>query len=211
MNVNGKWLGWRGYASIVRETQKGPVHAVDLVERMGLCRDTARKILTRLHELGVVSIASWVVIKPARTAIPVYRYGSFDDAPGISGKPGGWVRQPMALHNRLPELTHFVTILRALEEPITLPKLCKEVGSRHSNILPLIKHAKKIKLVRVAEWDRTRNGPVAMYAIGSGTDVPRPAPMSSKEVNLRWATASRAREKQMRILRSLHHDAGVSA
>lgn len=200
----GKILGWKGYATIVRDTQCGPVHAVDLVERMSLTRSTARKVLTRLHELRVIYIASWLVIKPAKTAIPVYRFGAEPDAPGIGGKPGGWVRKPMAMRNRLPELTHFVTILRALEDPISLPKLCEATGSKYSNLSPLLKHLKSLRMARIAEWEVTRQGPVALYALGAGNDMPRPRPMPKSEVNARYAAAQIVRAKQSQILRALH-------
>jgi hypothetical protein len=201
---HGKTLGWTGYASIVRSTQTGLVHAVYVMERFGVRRETARKVLLRLHELRVTYIASWLVIPPSRTAIPVYRYGQQPDAPGIGGKPGGWERKPMAMHNRLPELTHFVTILQALEEPISLPRLAAEVGSHHNNILRLIRHAKSIKLARIAEWERTRSGPVALWCLGAGVNAHRPSPITQREANVRYKAAKRARAKQMSILRALH-------
>lgn len=203
MRYQGRTLGWIGYAKILRSMQRRPIHAVDLVEKMLITRETARRVLLRMHELGACHIVDWAIIGKARTAIPVYRYGPGNDAPGTTGKPGGWPRDAMAMHNRLPELTHFLNIVKLLAEPITAKALAEEVGANHSNILAFIRKARKIKFVRVADWDRTRFGPVAMFAIGSNEDRERPPPMTQKEINERFCKASRDKARMLRMIHAL--------
>ncbi len=177
-------MGWAGYASIIRLTQLRSVSVLDVEAMFKAGKQHARRVLTRLHELGVVHIAEWVRTAKVGAAVPAYRYGSGNDAPRPGGKPGAFDRIATRLHNRLPELTHVVGMLRMISaSPITAVALSEECGTSHSNVLPFLRHCRTIGLARVADWEPRRTGPVAMWGLGEGEDAPRPAPKDRREVN----------------------------
>lgn len=203
MNLEGNQLGWRGYANVVRCIQLRPVHAVELMKRVNMTRDTARRILRRLNDLRVIHVSDWAKVPPSKTYLPVYAYGDKPDVPCPGGIPGGCTRQPWRQHNRLPELSQFITIIKLMEEPITLPELVEKSGSPHSNLRLLVKHMRKINLCRIGDWDVTDRSTVAMYVMGQGGDKARPKRGDHKLANRLYRQRIKARNDMLRVVRAL--------
>lgn len=207
--ARGKRLGWAGYASIIRTTQVRPTTAQRVATRFGVQLQTARRVMARLHDLGMVHVSGWERPHARGSSIPLWAFGAGQDQPRPE-PPSGRPRQGLTRQTALPELVQVAHILRQLQgEPMGVAELAAAVGSQYANVARLLHHGRSIGLFRVAAWSpRLKGGaPGAMWAMGSAADAPRPSVMTRSEIDRRSRQARQARQAQQRMLMAV---AGLS-
>lgn len=199
---SGRRLGWTGYATILRDLQRLPTTAQEIAVRHDVQLQTARRVMARLHELRAVHVLTWTRPNVRGSSIPVWAFGPGTDAVRPE-PPSGTPRQPLSRATALPELVQVVQMLRLLErEPISKTALSAAVGSQWGNVGRFVEHCRSIGLVRIADWEqRIRGGaPAALYQLGSGPDVKRPARQDRREVERRSRQARLAKANTVRLI-----------
>lgn len=200
--VRGKRLGWTGYASVIRATQLQPTSAQEMALRFAVQVQTARRVMARLHDLGMVHIAGWERPHARGSSIPLWSYGAGQDQPRPE-PPSGTPRGVLTRYNALPELVQVVNIIRQIEsEPMGVAEIAEAVGSQYGNVANLLRHGRSIGLFRVGGWSpRLKGGaPAALWVAGSGPDAPRPRVQSRRDIERRSRLVRQGRQAQQRML-----------
>jgi len=203
-------LGMKGYARVLRSLYDSPCTTVQLNERLGLSRLTGATLMAGLHTMGRVHVSGWDQPRK-RPTVPVWHYGSGDDAPcppnrsqytvtsSVNRRKNftGRIARPGAL------LIAFESVLEALEHrPVALREVALETGIDYQVVRRLIDFMASpgVRMVYVAEWVRrfgTGGQPIPLYRLGfDRRDAPRIANLTDAERNQRWRERKRVSDGQ---------------
>jgi hypothetical protein len=195
---------------ILRGLADEPANCMTVASRHGLSPCWARRLLRRMRDLGIVSIATWGRCGLRNSLAPVYTYPPQADVPRplcrSTGQPS---RHPSVLMTRVktsPEVTTLAAILRALSEPIGVRGLSEAVGIHYNSALALIRHAHQIGFLFIADWERRLHGgkPSALYQVGIGRkDAPRPVPEPKHLGHKRYRLARAQKLQQLAMLHAI--------
>lgn len=201
---DGKKLGWRGYASILRYLQRVAATPQMVAKKFDAQEQTVRRVLYRMHDLGAIHVQEWRQLAAKGLHVPVWAYGPGEDAPRPASQPS---RRPQTLDrtNALPELVQTLHMLRLLEaEPLGKVELAARCGSQHSNVTKFVNHCHRIGLLRIADWSVRLHGGrrAALYGLGCKADAPKPENTPRREIAARSRTGRAQRQQHLQLIRA---------
>ncbi len=198
----GARFGMLGYVGILVAIKDQASDSPALARRLGVGGQGLNIVLRRLRDMGLIHIEAWT--PPAQkhlVMLPMWRYGSRDDAP-----------LPLTQRRREPT-KHFaaakdvawqarcnLTALKVAFEamsrrPQSKAELMVLTGLSEDTLARLLPALHQHRFVRITCWLRGRQGPaVPCYEWGDGHNAPRPVPVASREFTLRQ-TIERRRER----------------
>lgn len=193
---------WPFYIALLGHLSQGPATAMEIGRAVGVQALSIRSTLRRMLSLRLVHVDS--IIAGPRNA-PTMRWAA--GAGPVTAAPCCAPMQPRA------ELISFAALLRALAEPMSAAELADTTGTSRNNLyraLPLLRQA---GLIRIAEWQVRLHGgsPLALHALGSGPDAPRPKPLPRKLIQKRSRDARLSRQRQAAVSRALCGASGAAA
>lgn len=204
-------LSMAGYADVLRAVVDGPVTQREVVERAGIAKTNAWRILGTLHHMRVIHISAWVA-RPRSPYMPAYGIGDKPDAPMPTTRPNGKACEVMAAPKSAPsrlsaEVIGFAALVRALEQPASVAELEAATGIFERTIRNAIGRMRELGLVFIADWERRAYGgglPIANYQWGIGQrDKPRLQPLGRQRAQRRYRESRASREAQQFINRAL--------
>lgn len=186
--------GWLLYARVLRCTAYGGATAIEAAQALGVCLQTMRKLLRRLHALRLVHIAAWEPVGTHNMPVARFVLGDGEDARYVYRKRRGptaktGVAPLMKAIKPRPELTAFASIVRTLQAgPCTVAALAQFCGLNQSFLYKLVKTMHELRLLRIADWELRLYGgcPGRVYAFEvDGRDAPRPKPVQRQVIDAR--------------------------
>lgn len=203
--------GLRGYASILGALVNGGATTGQIAAIMtfGGCVKSNRlainRLLRRLVAMEVVHVSAWAR-EIGCLPCEVWALGPGLNAPLPPLIEGGGERtrlKPKRLPMRSDTLL-FGQIVLALRDGHSAIDLAELVGANVSTLYKLFKHMHALGLIRIVEWHRQpSSNPRPVYALGSGSNKPRPPPITRAETDLRHKGARKQREQSLRICRMI--------
>ena len=164
-----------------------------LADHFGCSRGSMYASVWQLHAVGVVHIAGRLHGRGAVT----FRFGAGDDA---------FYRE-----RATPKVStlKFLALFDALRSPDGISKigLQRSLGTAHKDIRRYIDFLMELRLVHIADWDRIRNYPLAMYAWGiDKPNAPRPKKASVSQIGKKYRAARAQKSQQVALLNALRPD-----
>ncbi|RZJ12192.1 MAG: hypothetical protein EOP39_04340 [Rubrivivax sp.] len=199
----GARLGLVGYASILRELQKTPATIAQVVEAHCIAENTAGFVLRKMHAVRLIHIGAWRQ-REARSKgfAAVWHFGAGVDAPYPEapllkvGKRANYIACSMVA---LAEL------MRTLEVPSTKAELMERSGLNEETIRVFLNHARRIHLVRIADWQPTEGDgyQAALWQLGAGPSPARPKAVSRREIDRHHSAKRSLARKAMSLHRAV--------
>lgn len=174
------------YTDIVRGLQSQPGTGREVAERHGICACTARALLRELHTVGILRVSGWRRVGNCGPLDRLFTTKPGEDVPpplSTVGRP--LLLKPPKRSRPRPAVIAFAALWEALHDPSTAHQIAEECGMGQQAIYRFLAHARSLRLVRVSGWVRIGVVPVALYALGSKADVPRPERMPNAAVKRR--------------------------
>ena len=197
-----KKLRWAGWASILRILQRMPASSMQLSEEIDVGINSVRHTMNAMHDLRLVHVVRWERLHVKGGVSAVWAFGPGVDAVAESAKPG-IERDKAARYSRRTEMYSFAAIMRALVEPVTMKTLMELSGATSCNLSRLIRHCRRIGLIRVAEWEvrTTSHGKPAMaFQFGNASDKPRPKTKPRADIVRESKARRKAREEMLAMI-----------
>lgn len=202
----------RGYADIMRELTLRPTRHDHLVAKMRRQQNDVRRLMLRMRSQELAHILRWEPVAPRRPRQPVWAAGPGDDAPYPTASLN-YIGRTSAPKTGV-ELTIFAHFWHALaDRKHTTPQLAELTGWSPPTVQSLIRHCRKIKLVRVSEWERRvglGGAPKPYFELGSEADAPRPALLSYGELSRLRRARQRASDPMRFIARCISANDGAT-
>jgi Mn-dependent DtxR family transcriptional regulator len=163
--------GHIGFPAYCKAIAALPGTSAEIADRCGFRPKSVTGLMRRFWQLGLVTPAGIGYRKAV-----IWKYGIHPAVESI--RMGGPIR-PYANH------ILFAAMIRALGDARTARQLGEDVGVSLLSAQTAIRHLRAAGLVHLSEWGLCAFGrPVAMYELGKGRDVPKPAPQCNK---VKWA------------------------
>lgn len=197
---------WPLYAEVVRLLYDG-VTVGQLAERCRLTPNTAHLILRRFHDQGIAHIGDWIQPRARSVMVAFWQFGPGVDAPCPPAKSTGLpTRRHFAPPCRpLAETISFANLIRALAEPHSINSLADITGGTRGQVERFVRIAKQLRIVYVADWERSSSGPpAAMYQLGADQrDKPRPKVKTRAQIHRQYIDGRNAKRGMLTILHAL--------
>ena len=195
-------MGLQAYARILASLRDTPGTAWDLAERFNRGRQRMGETLWRLERGGFVHVSDWVPnLRGRGMLIPRFVFGPGTSAPypvPLRRKTHG---VGLVLSDPRPELVGFMSILRAMEQPVSRAELREATGYSHHRLSELLRCMRALGLVHVAGWNTERIGnPAQLFQFGAGADVRKPRPKSRAEIGRDFRARKNAAAAQRMLL-----------
>lgn len=205
--AKGQRLMCHGYVPILRAIYdaKGAMTWAALAEQFFDGRRlSAQQALEEMLTLKLVHVAGWAPVKLAHRTMPtaLYAYGPGDNAPH-PGYANGATRPELRRRPR-PELISLATAIEAMrEDQHHGASLAEELGIGAPAARKLLAALHSASFIRVADWQRRRDGGVSCALYGFAIDkkdMPRPKPVPMSELWRRHNANRSARRRSMHAL-----------
>lgn len=169
MKLSGCIKGCRFYVSVLACIRFGRARTDAALMRKFQCnRRTVHDLTKRLAAAGLIYPGGWQL--SGSHWMPVWRAGNKPHAPHPLGKT----------LQKLPprrEVVAFVAFWNELQMPTTTRQLVEVSGIDRITAGRIIKHARELRMVRIAGWmgHLGQGHRAPMFAIGGAADEPKPA------------------------------------
>ncbi|MEY2875260.1 MAG: hypothetical protein RLZZ373_2631 [Pseudomonadota bacterium] len=178
----GKRLCLSGYVDMLNAVRMRQQTAQSVAANVGVIDATAASIMWRMADLGLVHEIRWTDNRRGwGDLVPIYAFGPGPRVPN----PNKVDRHRVSRHTLRTELVALSHLMRALiEGPHSISELVDICGITRTSVAKLVKHCRAIKMVRIADWETPASCQrIAMYAIGSAKDEPKPQRQTNAERN----------------------------
>lgn len=177
-------MGMAGYAYMMVMLKAKPMTIPELQRAASLNRNTAYRFVMTLHTLKRAHIVDWRQ-EPRIATSPVFAWGPGQDAEPPSVRPCGRPISGILMPRKqvCASMVPFVRLLDQLQQPITTPELCAELGIDDITARSCLNALVELEEAHLPywDWDRRPHGPpVAAYQIGPGP-VERKPRMKKKD------------------------------
>ena len=181
--------GGRFYVSVLACIRFGRARTdLALRNRFKCNRRTVNDLTKRMAALGLIHVSGWEL--SGTHWMPVWKIGDKPHAPHPMGK----VLQKLRPRQ---DVTAFAALWSELETASTTRQLMDASGIDRITLGRIIKHARDLRMVRIAGWmpHPGQGARIPMYALGGAADEPRPAARPMAELQRESAARIAAREK----------------
>lgn len=205
---SGAHLSMRDYATVLSHLMHSPCSSVDMVDRMGLHLDTARKLLRRFRDQGLCHICEYRPTGPQSSLCAVYAAGRGIDVlpPALNsrGMPNRMLANRPSRVKPVALVTAFASVIHCLEQGMTKDEIAAETGIYSGVVRKLIEHMHTLSVIRIVEWQKPRTGyPAAVYILGRGRDAAYPKPPTRQEIEARRRASIKSKAMDMQIAHAL--------
>ena len=188
------------YGSIVRRLEVKPATAREVAARHHLCEDASRYLLRQLLQAELLRVAGWERVGRAGVSDRVFGVGPEPSVQPPRTKHGAPGRGPVSYRRRIqPAVLSFITAWQALKEGGTAIDVAEETGIGPQAIYRFIAAMRKIRAVRVLDWEQHNCVLTAVYQLGSAPDKKRPPREAVGTVQRRARQKRRARDMTLQI------------
>ena len=200
--------GWPLYVRVLRQTAEGAT-ARELSTALRIDRNSIRKIVLRLHQGGVLHIASWGESSRGQY-VPIWKTGQGLNAPmpicKTTGAPSLKTTTPAPYRPRC-ESTAFCLFMRALmDEAHSVSSLMDLSGAGYDTVTRVLRLARGLQIAYIADWQSRLHGgsPMPLWRFGfQRPNASRPQTVPRSVVEKRYRDARRAKRAQMAIATAL--------
>lgn len=204
-------LGVDGYVRLLAYVRDNPSTIPALAQGFGIGRDTAYKLIGRLHHRGWVRVSEWQQ-RPRAKCLPIFSFGRGEDMPipatTARGAKIGATVQVLKPTSLSPELVGLCCVLDELETERNLIELREATGLHRDTIGKLLAAMVAHRLAHIARRlprDGNIGGEYVRYwRIGPGTNAKAPERSArARENQRRYRMARKQREAMTSIVQAL--------
>lgn len=177
-------MSLKNIIGVLNAFHKGIYTAPEVASMTGMSVHGTYRILRCFERLGVIRQCG--IVPAGRQRFKLYELSDM--------KPNLTIKSRLS-----PQVIGFVSIWRAMGEPVTYKQIAEITGYQHRQIQRITRTLHKKGLIHIASWDYGRFNPIPEYVRGPGPNAPRPKPMGTSEVNRRYKQASAAKKFQQII------------
>jgi hypothetical protein len=172
--------GLRGYARVLAQVTRDQKTPYQVAEAINGTAESVRAVMWRMARMGLIHVVRMAPpLQPKGCRQPVFAAGDKPhcDAPEVRRSLACTTYRPNA------EMIAFAMIVRALRDGATLAMLHEDAGTSKCNLGHLMRAMLRFDLVRVSGWQQATSGcPAAVYRMGRGPNVPKPAVKTRAEI-----------------------------
>lgn len=187
-----------GYLAMLAAVKRNRGTADDMIAAIKRPKTNAlRWVVAMMHQLGMISVTSWVSPSGRGKLKPRFKFGPDDDAPypGKAGHEFGSHKRRVGIE--MVALSHF---LDALWTGANTSQLVEATGWSRGTVHRAIIVSRKLKLARISEYDRRQGiggSPTPIYAINldSQPDAIRPERKSHQVLGREYRERNRIRRR----------------
>lgn len=188
-------IGMPGYAAVLAEFSV-PRTTRQAQDASGIGHTSAERIVSSLYVLGLIHVAGWSMA-PGCPTLPMFAAGSGKDADIPATRPNGRPVDGVRMMTRSRPTAHliaFKSLIDAISSPASRVEVCQATGLHGITVRNTLNALVKHRLAHVAMWQWRDHGgpPLQQYQMGAGKNAPRPAPMTKRQVQLRYLERKRS-------------------